>query len=269
MLYKLRYSEIGLKSTRVRMQWENFLINDIKKACNFYGIDASIKKIDGRIVIEGDKFIEEILKEVGGIRSFSPVILTSVDLNEIVEKVREYSSFIKENESFALRVRKAGEHEYSSRDVAVIAGEAVRNERKAKVNLDEPEHEIFIEIRHSHAFIFKEITDGIGGLPYGSQGKVISFVEDMQDIKAAWLMVRRGCYVDFALSCSCEDEIKEMMKWRRHTIFYCNSIHEAEKIALQNNAKAIVTGKNEFIKLSLPVFYPLLGEEYVRNDVMK
>ncbi len=260
----LRYSEIGLKSTRVRMQWENFLINDIRNACNYYGIDCGIKKIDGRIVIEGNRFIEEILKEVGGIRSFSPVILTGVDLKEIVEEVKKYSSFIKENESFALRVRKAGKHEYSSRDVAVIAGEEVRQKRKALVDLDNPEHEIFIEIRHSHTFIFKEIIDGIGGLPYASQGKVLAFIEDMEDIKAAWLMVRRGCHVDFALSCSCEEGIKEMMKWRKHAIFHCNSIYEAEKIALQNEAKAIVTGKENFIKLSIPVFYPLLGEEYIR-----
>jgi len=54
-----------------------------------------------------------------------------------------------------------------------------------------------------------------------------------------------------------------MMKWRRHSIFKCNSIEEAEKIALEMEAKAIVVGNKNFIKLSIPVFYPLLGEEYI------
>ncbi len=267
MLYLIRYSEIGLKSKRVRTMLENFLINDIKNACKYYGMEASIKKLDGRIVIEGEKFIEEILKRIGGVRSFSPVAMTGVGIDEITEKALGYSSFIKENESFALRVRKAGKHGYTSRDVATIVGDAIRIKRKAKVDLENPMHEIFIEIRQRHAFIFDKIIDGIGGMPYGSQGKVLAFIEGDEDLKAAWLMVRRGCHVDFALAKDFEREIKEMMKWRRHTIFYCNSMHEAEKIALQNEAKAIVTGKENFIKLSIPVFYPLLGKEYVRMQV--
>ena len=265
MLYLIRYSEIGLKSKRVRTMLENFLINDIKNACKYYGMEASIKKIDGRIVIEGEKFIEEILKRIGGIRSFSPVAMTGVGIDEITEKALELP--IKENESFALRVRKAGKHSYASRDVATIVGDAIRIKRKAKVDLENPMHEIFIEIRQRHAFIFDKIIDGIGGMPYGSQGKVLAFIEGDEDLKAAWLMVRRGCHVDFALAKDFEREIKEMMKWRRHTIFYCNGMHEAEKIALQNEAKAIVTGKENFIKLSIPVFYPLLGKEYVRMQI--
>ena len=261
MLYLIRYSEIGLKSKRVRNEMEALLIQDIKNAAKFYGIDITIKKIDGRIIIEGEKFIENFLKEIGGIKSFSPVILTGVDLNEIKEKVLDYSSFVKENESFALRVRKTGKHEYSSREVAVVVGDAVRIERNAKVDLDNPKHEIFIEIRERHAFIFNKIIEGIGGLPYGSQGKVLALIENENDLRAAWLMVRRGCHVDFAGNF--EEEIKKMMKWRRHDIFNYKTIEEAEKIAIRNGNKAIVVGNENFVKLSIPVFYPLLASDYI------
>jgi len=209
MLYLIRYSEIGLKSNRVRKQFENFLLNDIKNALKYYGIEGHIRKIDGRIVVEGEKFMEEILKEIGGIKSFSPVILSSVNLDEIKEKVLKISSFIKENESFALRVRKVGKHDYSSRDVAVIVGDAVRIKRKANVDLTAPKHEIFIEIREKNTFIFREIIYGIAGLPYGSQGKVIAFINDEPDLKAAWLMMRRGCHLDSCTTFEAEKEIRK------------------------------------------------------------
>lgn len=263
MQFMIRYSEIGLKSVRVRKQFENFLIRDIKNAMKFYGIDATIKKIDGRIIIEAKKYAEEILKEIGGIYSFSIVTIIGINLNEIREKVLEYSSYIKKGETFALRVRKIGKHEYSSMDVAKIVGDDIRKKRDAKVDLENPDKEIFIEIREKNTFIYNKIIKGIGGLPYESQGKVISFIENENDLKAAWLMVRRGCRVDFALSKPFEKEIKKMMKWRYYKIFYCKNIEEAERIAIENGAKAIVVGKNGFIKLSIPVFYPLLIEEVI------
>jgi len=268
MLYLIRYSEIGLKSNRVRKQFENFLLNDIKNALKYYGMEAEIRIIDGRIIIEGEKFLEEILKEIGGIKSFSPVILTSANIKDIKERVIEFSSFIKENESFALRVRRTGKHNFSSRDVAIVVGNAIRIARKANVDLTNPDHEIFIEIRQRNAFIFRKVIHGIAGLPYSSQGKVIAFIENMEDIKAAWLMMRRGCHIDFCITFDIEKEIKKMMKWRCHTIFRCNSITEVEKIALETEAKAIVVGNKNFMKLSIPIFYPLLGEEYIRMETI-
>jgi len=128
-------------------------------------------------------------------------------------------------------------------------------------------HEIFIEIRQRHAFIFDKIIDGMGGMPYGSQGKVLAFIESNEDLKAAWLMVRRGCHVDFALARDFEKEIKEMMKWRHHAVFRCNDVKEAEEVAISNGSKAVVIGRKTFIKLSIPVFYPLLGIEHIRKEV--
>jgi hypothetical protein len=103
-----------------------------------------------------------------------------------------------------LKVRRTGEHPYSSHDIAVEGGGAVvahLEENDARVNLKDPDIWIEVEIRDTRAYIFDSRMKGMGGMPASSQGKVILYLPPPEreviprSILSFILMHRRGCKV--------------------------------------------------------------------------
>ena len=67
-----------------------------------------------------------------------------------------------------------------------------------KVSLSKPEIAFFVEITEKGAFIYTDKIKGIGGLPVGATGKVVSLISGGLDSPvAAWKIFRRGCSVVF------------------------------------------------------------------------
>ncbi len=88
--------------------------------------------------------------------------------------------------SFALRVRGSG-----TTRVAVEVGELVRTRYGLKVDLEQPDHEIYIDLRVDCAYIYDTIIEGIGGLPVGSQ-ETIAFISFTGMLHPAVMMMARG-----------------------------------------------------------------------------
>lgn len=187
MLYLLRYDEIALKSEPVRRRWENVLIKNIKQA-----LECRVKKERGRIWVEAGEEARHKLKKIFGIRSFSPCVRCGLEkLEETFLNFAEKS--LKEKESFALRVRRTGKHEFTSQDIARKLGAKVQEKIPIKVELKNPEREIFIEIREKDCYIFDEVLEGPGGLPLGVGGKAVALLSGGIDSPvAAWLLMKRG-----------------------------------------------------------------------------
>ena len=92
--------------------------------------------------------------------------------------------------------KRQGTHDYSSKDIGVVVGEAIEQATGAPVRLTTPDVELFIEVRAERAYIYTEIIEGVGGLPLGTQGKVIALLSGGIDSPvAAWLMMKRGCTI--------------------------------------------------------------------------
>ncbi|MFH1773813.1 MAG: tRNA uracil 4-sulfurtransferase ThiI [Methanobacteriota archaeon] len=190
MLYLLRYDEIALKSEPVRRGWENVLIKNIKRA-----LECKVKKERGRIWVEAGEEAPEKLKKIFGIHSFSPCVCCGLeDLEKFFLEFAEKS--LEGKKSFALRVRRTGRHDFTSQDVARKLGAKIQKKIPIKVELKNPEGEIFIEIRDNDCYIFEEVVEGLGGLPSGVEGKVVALISGGIDSPvAAWLMMKRGCDV--------------------------------------------------------------------------
>lgn len=190
MLYLLRYDEIALKSEPVRRRWENVLIKNIKQA-----VECRVKKERGRIWVEAGEEARYKLKKIFGIHSFSPCVHCGLDeLEETFLNFAEKS--LEGKKSFALRVRRTGRHDFTSQDIARKLGAKVQEKSPIKVDLKNPEKEIFVEIRDSDCYIFDEVLNGPGGLPLGVEGKVIALISGGIDSPvAAWLVMKRGCEV--------------------------------------------------------------------------
>ncbi|MDR3074673.1 MAG: THUMP domain-containing protein [Candidatus Methanoplasma sp.] len=194
-----RYSEIGLKSTPVRLKFENRLRDNMISMLASDRVEALITKKDARFYIETADIAAAIssLRRVFGISSLSVAEVCTSEMEDICSTMAEYSlGRLKEGESFAVKARREGNQNYKSMDVAREAGSAIflMNESKGvKVDLTNPDVVFFIEVRGGKAFIFGSYVRCHGGLPVGTQGKVIAEVRNEKDIVSAWLMMKRGC----------------------------------------------------------------------------
>ena len=95
-----------------------------------------------------------------------------------------------------------GKHDFTSQEMAAHCGGVVRSVVLAPVDLTNPDLTIFVEIRDNDAYIYHEKIKGPGGLPLGTQGKVVVLLSSGIDSPvAAYLMMKRGCEV-IALHCN-------------------------------------------------------------------
>lgn len=264
-LILIRYGELGLKSRTVRRKFENVLAENIRALLKDEGIEARVWPEFGRIYAGTDLNPIPVLKRVFGITSFSPAIETSSKIEDITHVAMELSK--KAEKSFAIRCRRAGKHDYTSQQLAAIVGETVRKSTNARVDLDSPDFELFIEVRENKAFLFTKRIRGPGGLPLGTQGSAVARMENENDVLAAWLMMKRG--VDI-IPVGKEEFAAPLRKWGMKNPVLSGDL---EKIADESKAEAVVTGDLlEEIKpkeSSVPFIYPLIGmeQEWIRGKI--
>ena len=197
----VRYGELALKSTGVRNWYERILVNNIAAMLDQRNIGYSrIKREWGRIFIETDnQNAAGTAADVFGVVSTSSAVTTDSTLENAAKLCADIAAnLVQKNESFAIRVRRTGNHTFSSHDVAVKCGDAVWERleslgRSPSIDLTYADREIFVEMRQNHAYVFTEKLRGVGGLPLGTQGKMVALVSGGIDSPvAAWLMMKRG-----------------------------------------------------------------------------
>ena len=197
----VRYSEIGLKSTLVRIRFENQLKDAMLSMLAADGVEALVDKGDARYYVQttdNDSAIKS-LRKVFGIGSLSVAEVTTSSMEDIRHTVAEYSKGrIFQNESFAVKPRREGSHPYKSMDVGREAGSAIFVENEhlgVRVDLTNPDKIFYVEVRENKAYVFDEYIRCHGGLPLGSQGRVIAFLDDDRASLSTWLMMKRGCRI--------------------------------------------------------------------------
>ncbi|MFW9794692.1 MAG: tRNA uracil 4-sulfurtransferase ThiI [Candidatus Thorarchaeota archaeon] len=285
----LRYGEIGIKSNQTRRRMTNLLIGQVESALREKKVPfEKVHSVFGRIYIETRKAIEaaETAAKVFGIVSSSPVVETIADMDEILDVGEQLvRAEFKKGFSFAVGARRIGEHPFSSQDLRERLGERILEgipELKLKVNLSNPEQSIYVEVRDSKAHLFTQTIKGVGGMPTGSQGKVVCTISTGLDSPiAAYKVMKRGCIPIFVhldntphADENCSEiavkqaqllanyihgfeiklyivphapDIEEAQKHapEKMTCLFCkrNMLRIAREIAIQEKADAIVTGE--------------------------
>lgn len=197
MVVIVRYSEVAIKRGSTRREMEKLLVRSIKDAAANCG-EVKFKLEPGRIFVYGDDTcVAKAAAKVFGVRSASAAAEYSfTDLDDLASKVAARWRDAVAGRRFAVRVHRTGSHPFTSRDVAAKVGELLVASGGV-VDLEHPEVEIFVEVRGDRAYTYNESYEGPGGLPLGSEGKVLALVSGGIDSPvAAWYMMRRGAYVD-------------------------------------------------------------------------
>ena len=217
------YGEIALKG-RNRKIFEEKLVENIKRAVNpsFY---KKVKRIEGRILVElkdiyKEKEIEESLKNVFGLTSFSFAFLTEQKIEALQEKVLE---IIKEQKPKSFKIfakrskkdfiltspqinEKIGEYVLQNVNCKLQIDKEKQNAngklqiegQKIKVDLENPEMVCFVEIVQNYAFVYFKKIKAMGGLPVGISGKAVSLISGGIDSPvASFLAQKRGIEIIF------------------------------------------------------------------------
>ena len=200
--------EIWLKSMKVRMRMVKILMNNIKQSLtqqeipyHKYQLTADSTRILFFFDNENLQKAMKALEKVFGIESFSPALRTSNKLEKIIQRTLEVGNEILQiNDTFAIRVKRSGRHDYTSQDVAKKSGQAVLENFSGlnlKVNLSNPIKTIFIEIRGDFSYIFTDIIKSRWvGLPIERNKKIMCMdIGRLNDMIAGFLIMRRGCVI--------------------------------------------------------------------------
>jgi thiamine biosynthesis protein ThiI len=267
-LILIRYAELGLKSRSVRRFFETILIDNMMASLAKEGIEALINSEQGRIYVTTDSIPEAInvLTRVFGVASVSPVIESGSTMEEMCAIAAEYSTTIlREGQGFAIKARREGNHPYKSMDVGREVGSAVflaNEDKHVKVNLSKPDITIYVEVRDKRAYIFSEYIPGPGGLPMGSQGKVVAVVNEERDALAAWLLMKRGCRTFFLGRP--DGPIRILERWDPNLTIVEGG--DLKKVIKDNKAQAVVFGYSlrdfdriKEVMVDTPAFFPLVG----------
>jgi len=258
----VRYSEIGLKSTPVRLRFENQLKDCMLSMLAFDGVEAIVEKGDARFYVYASDNRKALwsLRKVFGIGSMSVAEVTTSSMEDICRTAAEYSKGrMREGQSFAVRPRREGTHPYRSTDVGREAGSAIFLENQhlgVRVDLTSPDKVFYVEVRENKAYIFEDYMRCHAGLPVGTQGRVIAYLGDDRSTLSAWLMMKRGCRIMARGSDSAgilihyDPDMKflsEDQEDPRSALGYVfgNSLEDIEKVDVS--------------KYELPIYFPTVG----------
>lgn len=274
----IRYGELGLKSSYVRKTFEHALQHHIKQAMEYHSLDCSIRKTQGRFFVStiDTKQALSILQKIMGITSLSLVYETTSNLNDIAQLAfKLVKNKLVDTCSFAVRVNRAGQHEYTSQQAAAEIGQYLVDQTHAPVDLNHPDIELEVDIRGEQSYVFLGRFPGMGGLPYDTQGAVLVLIENMDSLLGLWYVVRRGCKPVILSIAFNEEKLKSFCNyWNIYDYIYFNmpkyNIKEIVTYSEQYSCTAIVIGEASIKEavgriqklkqyVSLPVFTPLIG----------
>ena len=209
-LILIRYNEIWLKSTKIKMRMLKILMKNIKNLLNrkeipFHKFQLSNDSTRLYFFFNNEDIPQacKLLNYTFGIHSFSPALRTSARIKNISERAIQIAEkIVHEGDSFALRVKRSGNHEFTSNDIAIRVGQAIVDHFKKsnihlKVDLSNPDKKIFIEVRDQFSYLFTDIIySEWGGLPIETHKKVTCMdVGRLSDLLAAYMLMRRGCEI--------------------------------------------------------------------------
>jgi len=196
----IHYGELGLKGLN-RPLFEKKLMENIRKALDDveYG---KVRKRQGRIILELKQQsdvdrISESLGKVFGIAWFAFCNTTEATI-ENIKKLAEHTLKIEADAKIRVTAKRADKTlPFTSMDINRELGAHLIKKFKAKVSLQEPQKEIFVELFDDNAYIFDNKIRGLYGLPVGVSGKILHLLSGGIDSPvAAWLLMKRGCEVD-------------------------------------------------------------------------
>jgi thiamine biosynthesis protein ThiI len=199
-LVMVRYGELFLKSEPVKRHFIGMLKKNIRKALVADGLTCRYEAPRGRILICGDEpaRVAAIVSRIFGVLDVSTCLRTPADPVDLKTAALAIARpHLSSGMSFAIRAKRQYKTGMNSQELgAAIGSHICDNIPGLSVDLGAPDYEIFIEVRDIGGLVYDNRTPGPGGLPWGTQGRVLLLLSAGIDSPvASWLAMKRGCEI--------------------------------------------------------------------------
>ena len=206
MVVIIHHNEIILKG-RNRSYFEKKLVDNIKRALKHNNIEVvSIKRDEARIIVSIENehecidTIKKAILQVFGIKNFAIAVKIPNTIDAIKTQATKYLTKLKEEGILTVKpITKRSDKKFplTSPEINAEIG-AIAKGLGIKIQYKGAEKEIYTEITTKFVYMFINRLNGLGGLPQGTAGKVLCLHSGGIDSPvAAYLMMKRGCQVDF------------------------------------------------------------------------
>jgi len=197
----VHYQEIALKGKN-RPWFLARLVRNLRQAVSDLDV-KSVRALMGRIeIVLGPTAVPEVvgdrIRRVFGIANFSYAGRTALDLEGIAAAVLKDLGD-RTCDSFRVSVRRADKRfPLTSPQAEREIGGRIKEARGWRVDLENADLVIHVELLTNDAFYFFGKEKGSGGLPTGTAGRVVCLLSGGIDSPvAAHRMMKRGCAVTF------------------------------------------------------------------------
>ncbi len=205
-IFIIRCGEVALKGMN-KPYFERMLAERIRKLLKRKFDNFEVKRHEGLIFVRADKAYEkeEIIKEISkvfGVASISPAVEAESNLDAIGEAAVAYMQEIIEQKgirTFKVKAKRADKgFPVKSPEIGRIIGAKILIGCKVlKVDVNEPECLLFVDVRQDRSYIYQDKIAGFGGLPLGTNGKGMSLLSGGIDSPVAtWMMAKRGMLIE-------------------------------------------------------------------------
>lgn len=278
----IKYGELTTKHDNI-----NFFIKTLKNniESSLSGIDNKITYDVGRMFIETDEYDEVVKKLTNTFGIHEINIAYEIDdrsLDNISKVLIELLSDKDFNTFKVVTKRSDKSYPIKSMDVSrTLGGVVLKNKKTVKVDVNNPELLINVEIRNNKAYLYFEKVEGIGGYPVGTLGKGMLMLSGGIDSPiAGYLAMKRGIRIEGVYfdspphtSIDAKNKVLELASilssysgYVKLHVIHFTEIQEAiyrycpkeymitimrrmmyriaEKIAHKNNCKAIINGES-------------------------
>ena len=194
----VHYHEIGLKGKN-RSTFENQLVANLRRALRDFPV-REIKRISGHILVtvEGGRATPELahaISRVPGVARVSLAYLCALDQDEYcaaaVRALGEAGDF----SSFKVHARRsATDYELHTLDLnRLVGGVLCQAFPDKKVEMHHPDVTVVVMVVQASVYVYAASEPGVGGLPVGTAGKVVTLLSSGFDSPVAtWMVGRRG-----------------------------------------------------------------------------
>lgn len=199
------FPEITIKSGPVRKRMSRQLTENMRFLLKRYDASAKVRQDWDKIEVSVDGeekaiAIADILSRIPGIANFSRVrVFPLGDLQDIYERTQEIWSEALAGKTFVVRVKRHGDHEFTSTEVERYVGGGLNQHTEALgVSLRTPDVKVRLEIKQETLYVVEQSFQGLGGFPVGVQENVLSLISGGFDSTvASYQSIRRGLRTHF------------------------------------------------------------------------
>lgn len=194
----VHYHEIGLKGKN-RSTFENQLVTNLHRALKAFPI-LSVSRISGHIAVETEdrRASEELaaaIRRVPGVARVSLAYKCGLDEGEYCAAAVRALSEAGEFETFKVHARRSSTtYERHSLEMNRLVGAVLcESFPEKKVDVHHPDITVVVHVVQGNTFVYAASAPGVGGLPVGTAGKVVTLLSSGFDSPVAtWMVGRRG-----------------------------------------------------------------------------